>query len=239
MTERIAAELLAPVRRETGRDGDVALAGKDAFASLPVLGAVRQFIDNERRRTRRMILSLVTLFAVVLMVFVVAFIYVAGVQMNRVKTDLEKGQQEIAAAASQIVTLKKDITDEAQKLNKQFVDGEKQAAAALQAVQSLDASITGAVGELQLLKKNINGTDDFKRQSMKALADLEMRWSDLSSRFDALSQQNVFLRSKLAEKPVASSYVPVVATAARDEGIILDMAPSNAERRINWRLPMP
>ena len=86
VTERIAAELLAPVRRETGRgslfgpnNNDAAVAGKDPFASLPVLGAVRQFIDNERRRTRRMIINLVLVFAVVLMSFVAAFVYIAEV----------------------------------------------------------------------------------------------------------------------------------------------------------------
>lgn len=241
MTERITAELLAPVRREIVRNGDNSLAGKDAFASLPVLGAVRQFIDNERRRTRRMILSLVLLFAVVLLGFISAFIYIFDVQMRQVRINLDNGQKTIAAAASQMDVMKKDITEEAQKLSARLADGGKQAELAMTAVKALDASITNAVLELQVLKRDLDSVDDLKNQNIKTLGDLDMKWNSLSSRMDALSQQNSLLRARLEGRPDDSppSYAPVMPHVVREKGILLDIAPSNAERRINWRLPMP
>ncbi|MEI6809453.1 MAG: hypothetical protein WCN95_12090 [bacterium] len=241
MTERITAELLAPVRRDIGRDGDTSLAGKDAFASLPVLGAVRQFIDNERRRTRRMIQSLLLLFAVVLIGFISAFIYIAAVQMRQVRTSLENGQKTIAAAASQIDVMKKDITDEAQKLNARLADGGKQAELAMTAVKALDASITNAVMELQMLKRNLDGVDDLKSQNIKTLSDLDLKWNLLSSRMETLSKQNSLLRARLEGRPDGQPppYAPVMPPVVKEKGISLDIATSNAERRINWRLPMP
>lgn len=246
VTQRIAAELLSPAKREAGRgivpraglDGGTALAGKDPFASLPVLGAVRQFIDNERRRTRRMILNLVLLFAVVLMSFVAAFIYIAEIQLGRVKTDLEKGQATISAAASQIGSLKKDIAEEAQRLDRQLAEGGKQAEAALAAVKTLDAGITNAVAELQSLKSKIGSVDDLKSESITALRDLDSKWIALSDRLDELSRQNFSLQARLAEKPNSPPYAQVL-SAVGGEGIMLDLAASNSESRINWRLPMP
>lgn len=245
VTERIAAELLTPVRRDAGRgsifgphSSDSALAGKDAFASLPVLGAVRQFIDNERRRTRRMIINLVLLFAVVLMFFFAAFMYVAEVQMRRVKSDLEEGQKTIAVAASQIGVLKKDIAEEAQKLNRQFAAGGQQAASALAAVKMLDATITNAFSEMEFLKANAEDVAYLKAQNMKALRDLDNKWSLLNDRLDELSQQNYSLKARLAGKSGGQSYPPILASPGR-EGIFLDLAPSNTGARINWRLPMP
>ena len=245
VTERIAAELLAPVRRETGRgslfgpnNNDAAVAGKDPFASLPVLGAVRQFIDNERRRTRRMIINLVLVFAVVLMSFVAAFVYIAEVQMRRVKSDLEAGQKTIAAAAAQIGVLKNDIAEEAQKLNRQLADGGQQAASALAAVQTLDASITNAVSQLGALKANNADVVNLKSQSMKALSDMDSKWNSLNDRLDELAQQNFFLRARLSGKAGGQLSAPILAAPGR-EGIFLDLSPSNSGSRINWRLPMP
>lgn len=250
MTQRIAAELLAPVRREAGRDGNSALAGKDAFASLPVLGAVRQFIDNERRRTRRMILNLVLLFAVVLLAFIGAFIYLADIQMRHVKKDLQKGQETIAAAASEIGRIKQGIAEETEKLNRQLAEGGKQAELAMTAVQTLDAGMTNAVVELQLLKRNLDGADDLRSRNVKVMSDLEMKWNTLSSRLEELARQNSILRAKLDGRPDIPSYgTAAPATVAggeetatvvgRTQGILLDLAPSNAELRINWRLPIP
>lgn len=244
MTERIAAELLAPVRRDTAREGSTALAGKDSFASLPVLGAIRQFIDSERRRTRRMILTLVALFAVVLLCFIVAFIYVAGFQMRQVEARLENGQKVIAAAASQIDTMKQNITAEAQKLNARLEDGGKQAELAMNAVKTLDATITNAVFELQRLKQDLDGVDALKNQNIRALSDFDTRWNSLNSRLDALSHQNAILRARLeggAGGPDSAPppYAVVQAPAVKEKAIAMDLAPSNTERKINWRLPMP
>ncbi len=240
MTERIAAELLAPVKRESSRDGDNALAGRDAFASLPVLGAVRQFIDNERRRTRRMILSLVLMFAVILVGLVGIFIFVAEVQMRRVKVDLENGQRSIANAASQIGMLKKEITEEAQRLSLRLADGGKQAESALAAVKFLDMSITNAVLELQILKHSMSSVDELRDRSGMMLENLAGKWNSLNMRLDALAEQNSVLRARLASRgeDIETSEPVMAATIPREEAY-LSPAPTNTGLKFNWRLPVP
>lgn len=245
VTERLSGSLQVPVRKGFGGNinlpraasaDSLTFVGGDPLASLPVLGAVRQFIDNERRRTRRLLVSLILLFAVLMVLFLVAGAFVVSRLLGDVKADVAEDRIRIEAAASRVDGVQKGLADETSKLKSELLDGTRKANTALSAVERVDLKMTNTLTELSTLKKNLGANVAEMKMNTVTLNDLNTRWDTFSKRFEDLVKENAVLKLKLT----GSTDGPVQPqVAGSSEGMFLDLAPSNNEWRINWRLPAP
>jgi hypothetical protein len=118
-----------PLHRERGvvlfadQSGSIIRAGDEALEEdLPVLNAFRQFLDAERRRARRQMIIMITVFTVILVGMAVGGTWFVRKALSRMETGIESDKvrfeedrlatvSNLQTVAKVAVSLKKDVLD--------------------------------------------------------------------------------------------------------------------------------
>jgi hypothetical protein len=204
---------------------------------LPVLTAIQEFLEAERRRTQKRMLALTVLFAVVLL-GVIGGGLLAGMVL------LGKTKRSVTAIQSDVMALRKDsaksaektsatlsrLATEAQALRDNVAKGEESVGAIR---REFDAEKTGRNADITKLRDTVAQLAGENALLKSNLEEALAAWPTVSNRMQNLLVEIATLRQTQGE-PVA------VASAARNrETLVMSILPRGKGRAMDWRLPIP
>lgn len=194
----------------------------DSIESLPVLGAMKQFIDGERTRFRRTLVGVTSVFVAVIAIVVAATILTVRGMLNRTIRQVQGDRAEIAGISANISRVEERFGEESRKMSDK--------------IGASQAAVTNAMAVIDSLRIGLrDGMADLSQENVVALGDIEAKFNRLTNRLAEMEDENTTMSMELMSLRSEMK----AAQSRRGETLSLDMAPTNVRRQINWRLPVP
>ena len=232
--------------------GGLLLADDPSLAaeSLPVLNALRQFLETERRRTRRQIGWLVSVFAILLAAAVAGGFVVARVYWHRVQGDLAREHRRAETVSQSAQSAQKAVQNLAAATDKFQEDLQGQKSALERAQATINLRIKDGSQDLTYLKDVIDTLEIQNASLAYAVQDMRSNWTARARPLARVEEHTVAVSREpppvsapalAPEPPPPAEREPPVAPAAAapETAVPVVVTPSNAYRAISFRLPMP
>ena len=227
-------------RTEIERIADRELAVAVGSESLPVLGAFKGFVDQERRRAKRAILTLFILFVSLMVVILCVGGFVASVFFHQLKSDITREKGLAAAASEEVAKVRMHLAEESRELRNLARGRQEDVARALTGVADLDSSLKRTAGNVERLEATL--------AALKAGEVLPEQTDELTAALAGLTNQvGVLFRENALLKKRVGEMAPLRTTTgtkpnANPIGIVdtpLQMGSTDSKNTVMWRLPDP
>jgi len=194
----------------------------DSVESLPVLGAMKQFIDGERRRFRRTLVGVTSVFIAIIALVIVATICTVRGMLAKTINQVRQDRDKIADMSGIVSRMDEALSQETDRISRRLTVNQIVLSNTVNIVDSLRLSVR-------------DGMADLNQDSVIALSDMEMRFSRLTNRLAEIENENAVMSMELMTLKGS------LKTSAQksDSTISLYITSSNIERQVNWRLPVP
>jgi len=230
----------------------------DIPESMPVLRAFHEFLDQERRRSRRRIVALSSAFlASLIMVGVVAALLIAnfhatqGYRYKALEQELLEARDDVMKAKAAADTSVGRMAEKTDNLKDMLLLGQQQ----MLALQNRAASTTETQQrELAALRQQIDAMKadrrDTQASDIRAVSD---RYATLAQELERTRREMAVLQLRpsgpapspqpstpaVPARPLPASETTIEQTADPETTVILSIMPYGRDQAIQWRLPIP
>ncbi|TFH16150.1 MAG: hypothetical protein E4H02_06320 [Lentisphaerales bacterium] len=209
---------------------------KSGDENLPVLAALRKFIDIERHRVRRTVVVLTVFYIALLVAVLAAGGFVGKIFFDQLRNDIAMDRTSIMAAEQKVEDVKRSVEIQTAQIQSEVRAGSRRLDSAQRSVAIVGQNLTNAVkliGQLHAsLKQNVAAAD---REQKQTLYKMELRLDLLNTRLQDVLLQNAKLRSATSgegdESENSGSSVFV-------QSVPLWLTSSNETDGVSWRLPL-
>jgi hypothetical protein len=207
--------------------------------SLPVLNALREFIEMERRRTRNRMIALGATFIVLFLIAAAAGFWMARRHWERMRQEFAAERQESQAVIWRTESNVAEVAVTTDRLRTEFT---RERESSRHAESQLVARVAGSTEEVRGMKDTVAALEIENAMLNYTVRDIRSNFAS-TARADsgAIEQQLALLREELAVDRVladqAEAQEAAITTSAPPSN--LQIAPTNAGRPVKFRLPLP
>lgn len=223
-----------------GGGGGVVLSGEAASAeSLPVLNALREFIEMERRRTRNRMIALGATFIVLFLIASAAAFWMARRHWDRMRQELAAERQASQAALWRTESNVADVAVAADRLRTEFAH---ERASSRNAESQLVARISGSTEAVRDIKDTVASLEIENAMLAYSLRDMQSNLTAAARADGQADAQLALLREELAADRALAEYEESVADPSASTSPAtshIQVSPTNTPRPVKFRLPLP
>lgn len=205
--------------------------------NLPVLAALRKFIDAERHRVRRTIIVLTVFYIFLLVAVLASGGFVGKIFFDQLRNDIATDRSSIMAAEQKVEDVRRSVEIQTAQIQNEVREGSRKIDSAQLGVAAVRRNLTNAVkliGQYHAaLRQNVAAADREQKQTMSRM---ESRLRMLDTQLQDLLLQNSELRSAMSG---GESAVGSAMSRESEPSFPLWLTASNETDGVSWRLPMP
>ena len=200
--------------------------------SLPVLGAIQKFLDIERSKLRRSILTVMGIFA-----FLVVSILVGGIYIG--KGYYDQLEEKIAQRSGSVVKSVEANRDDLEKIRDGVAIDTEDLRNRITRGDRASLAIHSKMSKAGIRLESLSATvSELEIDEAMTVHDFTTKYRFLTTQVDGLAMENELLRAELSSLREMGLRIDPE-DVQRDDGLRIYMDPSNRAETVAWRLPIP